>query len=147
MTRPKVRVQYMVASHTVRQYGTNPTSDLLGVAYRIVYPPDTEFPVTVGQIDLFTRFYIRTAASDDFFVRLWSVGTDGLPEGLIDTFGPYHVDFPSDRTVLDRSFRVKYMTVARPGRYALCLSRRRNSNWRGDRWAVLATEYIAIERG
>jgi hypothetical protein len=147
MSRLKVRVQHMVACHTVRQYGTNPTAELLAVAYRIQYPLDTEFPVTVPQIDLFTRFFVFRPGAATVFIRIREVRTDASDEELVATSGPYRVDFPTADSNLDRSFRVKYLHVPRPGTYAFRLCRRVTKSWKGSGWKVLATEYVSIGRG
>ena len=146
MSRPKIRVQHMVAGHSVRQYGSNPTSDLLGVAYRIIYSPDTEFPVTVPQIDVFTRFFVEHPGTDEFVVRVWSLGVSGQQPSFVRAFGPHRVIFPVDEVHLDCRFRVKYLQAPRPGMYALRLCRPK-AGWRGVRWSILATEYILINRG
>jgi hypothetical protein len=61
----RLRVQHCLVNQTTRQYGQNPTSDLLGVDYFHTVPPDTEFPRTVGKLELFVRFF----------------GTDGIGVG------------------------------------------------------------------
>ncbi len=51
-----LHVQYCVLTTVTRQYGSRPTSDLLGVDYYQTVPADTEFPRRLGTRVLFVRF-------------------------------------------------------------------------------------------
>lgn len=109
-----VRVQHCVVNLTTRQYGPNPTSDLLGVDYFHTVPADTEFPRTFAKLELFVRFF-----GDD--------GITGRVRVTVTRLAPYgsnrervyrrlfDVSTPGVRgsVVLDRGF--KLMNVVVPG--------------------------------
>ena len=51
----RLAVQQCVVCKTIRQFGPNPTTDLLGMDYFYTVPADTEFPQP-GNLELFVRF-------------------------------------------------------------------------------------------
>ena len=144
----RLRVQQCVVNRATRQYGPNPTSDLLGVDYFHTVPADTEFPRTLGQLELFVRFFgdngiagrVRATASrlypdvsdrELIYRRLFEVSVPGVS-------GP---------VVLDRGFKLVNVLVPGEGTCAVRVARRVRRRWEARRaWRILATDYIHIAR-
>lgn len=141
-----VRVHHFVATLTTRQYGPHPTSDLLGVDYTHDVPADTEFPRRLGQIDLFTRFYLEQATQTAFLVLVrW---TDSLDEQRkwVGRYGPYTVGFAPTDIVRDHVFRLQNVQLPGVGRYAIVLGARRPPDWKGRKYMKLTETHFAVER-
>ena len=144
MKRPRYRVQHAVLARIVRQYGTPPTSDLLGLRYTHTWTPDIEFPRHLAQVDLFTRFLVYDDGAEDFYVRVWRLVGDDR-HTLMGTFGPFRVQFDRDVTHADRYFRLRDVRLEGIGPYAIKLCRRSSVGWKGKRLKVLKTEYFQVE--
>jgi hypothetical protein len=144
MSRPNVRVQHAVLCHTTRQYGSVPTSDLLGVQYTYAFPPDREFPQRVPQMDLFTRFFIERPGTDDLYVRVWRLFPDGRQTPMCK-YGPFRVQFQPGDGFRDQHFRLRDVRVEGKGSYAVKLCRKMSRGWKGKRYQVLKTEYFHVE--
>ena len=54
MKQTRIIARHLVANLTTRQYGANPTSDLLEVNYWFNCPPDVELPIRIERVDLVT---------------------------------------------------------------------------------------------
>lgn len=146
MARPRVQVQHAVLCPVVRQYGTTPTSDLLGVCYTYTYTPDLEFPRHIPQVDLFTRFFVYAPGVAEFFIRVWRLDGDGTLHTRMGSFGPYRVQFTPGKVFADRPFRMKNVRLEGVGVYAVRLCIKRRHRWRGVRYHTLATEYFQVVR-
>lgn len=146
MARPRIQVQHAVLCPIVRQYGTTPTSDLLGVCYTYTYAPDLEFPRHIPQVDLFTRFFVHRPGAAEFVLRVWRLDGDGSLLARMGSFGPYQVQFTRGSFVTDRSFRMKNVRVDGVGTYAVRLCMKRKHRWQGVRYQILATEYFQVVR-
>ena len=144
MSRPKVHVQHAVLCHTTRQYGSAPTSDLLGVQYSYTFPPDKEFPQRLPRVDLFTRFFIDRPGVQDFYVRVWRLLPDGRQTPMCK-YGPFRVQFPSRVVFRDQHFRLRDIHLGGIGRYAVKLCRKVSRGWKGTRFRILKTEYFNVE--
>lgn len=144
MSRPKVRIQHAVLCHTTRQYGSAPTSDLLGVQYTYTFPPDMEFPQRLPQVDLFTRFFIDRPGTEEFYVRVWRLFPDGRQTPMCK-HGPFRVQFPTGRNFRDQHFRLRDVRVEGVGAYAVRLCRKVSHKWEGTRFRILKTEYFEVE--
>ncbi len=96
----RLRVQHCVVNVTTRQYGPIPTSDILGVDYFHTVPADTEFPRTLGKLELFVRFF----------------GTDGVSGSVRVTVSHLNVLVPGEGTYAVRvTRRVRRPWEAKPG--------------------------------
>ncbi len=146
MARPRVQVQHAVLCPIVRQYGSAPTSDLLGVCYTYTYAPDIEFPRHIPQVDLFTRFFVYSPGFEEYFLRVWRLAADDAGQTRMGSFGPYPVRFTPGTVFVDRPFRMKNVRVEGVGRYAVRLCVKRNRRWRGVRYRILATEFFQVVR-
>lgn len=110
----RLRVQHCVVNMTTRQYGPNPTSDLLGVDYFHTVPADTEFPRTLSKLELFVRFFGNDGISGSVRVTVSRLAPDGTDRELV-----YRRSFDvtvagvSGQVVLDRGF--KLVNVLVPG--------------------------------
>ncbi len=121
----RVRVQHCIVNATTRQYGPNPTSDLLGVDYFHTVPADTEFPRTLGKLELFVRFFgdngitgrVRITVS-----RLYSNGTDR--ELVYRRMFDITATGVSGSVVLDRGFKLINVLIPGEGTYAVRVARR-----------------------
>ncbi|MDY3555582.1 hypothetical protein R5W24_004725 [Gemmata sp. JC717] len=144
----RLRVQHCVVNMTTRQYGPNPTSDLLGIDYFHTVPADTEFPRTLAKLELFVRFFGTDGVSGRVRVTvsyLWPDGTDRelvyrrlFDVAVHDVTGP---------VVLDRGFKLINVLVPGEGTYAMRVTRRVRRPWEANSgWRVLAADYIQIAR-
>lgn len=144
MSRPKVRVQHAVLCNTTRQYGSAPTSDLLGVQYTFTYTPDLEFPRHLPQVDLFTRFFIDRPGTEEFYLRIWRLFLGGRQTPM-SKHGPFRVQFRSGDEFWDHPFRMKNVRVEGVGTYAVRLCRKVARRWEKPRFHVLKTEFFKVE--
>jgi hypothetical protein len=142
----RVRVHHFVASLTTRQYGPHPTSDLLHVDYTYDVPPDTEFPRRLGQIDLFTRFYLEQAGPTDFFVLVRWTDSPDEQRNRVGRYGPYTVAFDPPDIVRDHVFRLQNIQLPGVGRYAILLVIRRLPDWKGRKFGKLTETHFVVER-
>lgn len=142
----KLDVQHFIANRTTRQYGSNPTSDLLGVDYLVTYPGDAEFPRTVPQFDLFARFFVERMRPTRFIIRVWRLNSRSRNRSRMGSFGPFLVDFRPTDTFRDHGFRLKNVRFEGPGVYAFRLYRGRNHPEKGLVWNLLATEYLSVSQ-
>ena len=144
----RLRVQHCVVNQTTRQYGTNPTSDLLGVDYIYSVPADTEFPDLIGKLELFVRFFDDKPISGNVLITVVQLDPNGFDRSMI-----YNKPFAlAPRTkppleFLDRSFKLMNVRLPAEGLYAIRVSRCTKAEpWQGKRWRVLATEYVFVQR-
>jgi hypothetical protein len=141
-----VAVHHFVANLTTRQYGSHPTSDLLGVDYTYDVPADTEFPRRLARIDLFTRFYLDRAGPTDFYVLVrWTDSPDDQRR-RVGRYGPYTVAFRPTDVVRDQVFRVQNIQLPGIGRYEILLLRRRSPDWKGRKYGILKQTHFLVER-
>lgn len=144
----RLRVQHCVVNLTTRQYGPNPTSDLLGVDYFHTVPADTEFPRSLRKLELFVRFFGTDGAAGRVRVtvtRLWPDGSDR--ELVYRRLFDVSVQGASGAVVLDRGFKLVDGLVPGEGVYAVRVARRVRRPWEAKaRWRVLAADHIAITR-
>ena len=144
----RLRVQHCVVNATTRQYGPNPTSDLLGVDYFHTVPADTEFPRTVGKLELFVRFFGTDGISGRVRVTVSLLNPDGTDRELV-----YRRAFDLSTTaargfvVLDKGFKLLNVLIPGEGTYAVRVTRRVRRPWEARRgWRVLAVDYLYIAR-
>lgn len=142
----RVRVHHFVANLTTRQYGSHPTSDLLGVDYWHEVPADTEFPRTIGRIDLFTRFYLVHARPVKFTVKIWwNDHPSGTPEPT-GSYGPFLVNFHPGTWVQDAALHLHMVRVQGAGRHSIELLRKRRRGWQAGELASVARTDFYVER-
>lgn len=143
----RVAVHHFVANLTTRQYGSHPTSDLLGVDYVHELPADTEFPRWLPRVDLFTRFYLDDAEPCEFFVRAWWMDHPRRRKGqLTGEHGPFTVPFRPGVAVYDHVFRVLNIRLPGEGRYELKLVRYRSGGLKRGGAAIFARTHFRVER-
>ncbi len=135
---------------TVRQYGSHPTSDLLGVDYFYRVPADTEFPKLIPQLDLFVRFRTSDLVRP---VRLL-LTLSYLDEQGDDRLEVYRreVTFsaltPPGEYVVPRSYKLTGLSAPGEGIYCVRILRRTKRSWDNPTgWRVLKADYFAIVRG
>ncbi len=142
----RVSVHHFVANLTTTQSGMHPTSNLLGVDYWYDVPPDTEFPRTIGRMDLFTRFYLLRAKPVEFFIRVLWLDAPERSRREIGRFGPYAVNFKFDETVHDHVFKIFNMRLLGVGRHTFRLLRKRNRSWQGSRFGKMIETHFCVEQ-
>lgn len=148
MSRPRVFVQLCVVNMTTHQYGPHPTSNLLGVDYFRAYPPDTEFPRTIGRLDLFVRFLLRPPNATDPFeiaVHVHRLNPDGTDRQQVNNFR-FPVQVGQDAVAHDHVFRLVNIQIPGEGQYAVRVCRWGRHSWKGEGWRVLATDYFLVIR-
>src|SRR5262249_30484912 len=110
-------------------------------------PADTESPRVFGQMDVFTRFYLRRARPTDFYVHVWWEDDPRGRRTLIGQFGPFNVAFQPADLVRDSSFRLHNVQFRGVGRHTVRLVRRRRAvTPLVGRWDVLVKTHFAVER-
>lgn len=145
MSRSRLDVQLCVVNMTTRQYGPHPTSDLLGVDYLRTYPPDTEFPRTVDQLDVFVRFFVAEMNPTRIAVRVWHLHPDGSRRERVNEHR-FVVPFHPDEVFREHVFRLKNVRIPGEGTYAVQVCRRSRHNWKGFGLRVLGTDYFHVVR-
>lgn len=144
----RVRVQHCIVNATTRQYGPNPTSDLLGVDYFHTVPADTEFPLTLGKLELFVRFFGSNGIAGRVRVTVSRLYSDGSDRQLVYRRA-FNISTPgvTGGVVLDRGFKLINVLIPGEGTYAVRVMRGGRRSWEAKRrWRVLATEYFLISR-
>lgn len=142
-------VQHCIIATTVRQYGSGPTSDLLGVDYFLVVPADTEFPRVAGRLELFLRFFCTgLKAPAPVMITVSQLDADHNEVALIYR---YRLELPAAPTaesqVLDRSIKLVNMSFPGPGLYCVRVLRRDRRDWDYRReWKVAKVEYFYVRR-
>lgn len=140
-----VAVHHFVANLTTRQYGTHPTSDLLGVDYIHDVPVDTEFPRWLPRVDLFARFYLDAAKPTEFLIRVIWRSAPVARQPCQRTYGPFVIPFQVTDVVHDHAFRLVNVQLDGTGWYDVVLYRRRRTV-RGRRWQRLVETHWYVER-
>ncbi|VTU01529.1 unnamed protein product [Gemmataceae bacterium] len=144
----RLRVQLCVVNATTRQYGPNPTSDLLGVDYFRTVPADTEFPRTVGKLELFVRFFGTDGAPGCVRVTVARLNPDGTTRDLV-YLRRFDLAAAGVRgsVILDKGFKLLNVLVPGEGTYAVRVLRRVRRRWNGrSTWRVLGVDYLRIAR-
>lgn len=144
----RLRVRHCVVNRTTRQYGPNPTSDLLGVDYFHTVPADTEFPRSLGKLELFVRFFGTDGISGRVRVTVSHLKPDGTDRELVYR---RQFDLPTSYArglvVLDKGFKLINILIPGEGTYAVRITRRVRRPWEArSGWRVLATDYLYIAR-
>ena len=144
----RLRVQHCILNDTTRQYGSHPTSDLLGVDYVHSLPADTEYPRFVPKLELFVRFVFQDRLCGTVRITMTELDDDGDDIRRI-----YARDFAlpliEDKGVLfiDRSFKLVNLMIPGDATYAIRVMRRsRQAPWMKPYWKTLATEYVLFSR-
>jgi hypothetical protein len=144
----RLRVQHCVVNMTTRQYGPNPTSDLLGVDYFHTVPADTEFPRTLSKLELFVRFFGTDGVAGRVRITVSYLFPDGTDRELVYRKS-FDITVPgsSGAVVLDRGFKLINVLVPGEGTYAVRVTRRVRRPWEAKPgWRVLAVDYFHIAR-
>jgi hypothetical protein len=138
-------MQLCVVNRATRQYGSHPTSDLLGVDYWYAVPPDTEFPWTIPRLDLFVRFLVAGLGPTAISVRVFRLADDG---GVLARMCEYQFTVPFDPAdrVREQSFRLPNVPLTGEGLYAVRVGRPFRHRWKGPRWRPLGTDYFYVVR-
>lgn len=144
MSRRRLKVLACLLNRVTRQYGSCPTSDLLGVCYRYAVPPDTEFPHEVARLDLFVRFQPYRLGPTRVRVRIVRLDPDGSDMERVSAYS-FVVPFAPTDAVRDHVFRLVSIRLPGPGVYAVRVGRRLRG-WSGPRWQTLGTDYFLVER-
>lgn len=142
----RVTVHYFVANLTTRQYGSHPTSDLLGVDCVHEFPVDAEFPCWLTRVDLFTRFYLTEAPPTEFLFRVVWRSAPFVRRPCERHYGPFTIPFQPSEVVHDHAFRLVNVRLDGVGWYDVKLYRRRSSKTRGRRWQRLVETHWFVER-
>lgn len=146
MKRAIVKVQSVLAARVIRQYGPDRTTfDLLQVKYTRLKPPEREYPFSIGQIDLFVRFFVYRPGAQRLKIRLYHADPRRDREKAVQKFGPFPIVFAENSGVRDETFRLPDVTVPLPGTYALELRHRIPHRWDGSEQRILARHYFAVE--
>lgn len=144
MSRPRLDVQLCAVNTTTHQYGPDPPSNnLLGVDFLRAVPPDTEFPRTLGRLDVFVRFFVAHLESTTIAVRVWHLNPDGTDRERVNEY-LFEVPFQPSEIFRDRVFRLVNVRLPGEGDYAVRVCRRARHKWKRDRWRVLATDYFRV---
>jgi hypothetical protein len=151
----RLDVQQCIVSTAIRQYGPNPTSDLLGVDYFYTVPADTEFPRTI-KLELFARFFGIDQSPTWVFLTVMYLSQNGSDREEVYR---KRFDLPflnqSGRVVLDRGFKLMNVLLVGEGEYAVRVLRPRRqrrqyntgSKWQESaEWRILAADYFAVGR-
>ena len=145
----RLRVQHCVLNMTTRQCGPHPTSDLLGVDYFRTVPADTEFPYTLGRVELFVRFFASNLAATRIRITVSWLNPDGTDRRTV--YRRHHHLSPTNGpgwVVDDRGFKLLFVVCPGEGKYAVRVWRRSRRGWQtGPDWRLLATEYFSVTRG
>jgi len=144
MSPKNLVAHHFIANLTTRQYGSNPTSDLLGVDYWIAIPEERELPIRLERIDLFTRFYLQNVERAIFRVELATDSRRGDSQETVSGFGPYDVSFRNGSSVADHVFRMSNVVLNRVGMFTVRLYRRRKSRFRGIVWRPLCETHFYL---
>lgn len=142
-------VQHCILATTVRQYGSRPTSDLLGVDYTYTVPADTEFPRIASRLEVFLRFYVTgLKRPKPIRITVSHLDADGNHREVI-----FQYQFllstlsPSGTLVVDRSVKLVNMSLPGPGTYCVRVLRRAKRVWdHRPQWRVAKVEYFSVER-
>ena len=143
MSRPRLNVQLCVVNATTHQYGPHPASNLLGVDFLREYSPDTEFPRTIGQFDVFVRFFVSNLGPSEIAVRVWHLNADGTNKERVNSY-LFNVPFQTGEVFRDRVFRLLNVHLPGEGDYAVRVCRKVRHRWKGERWRVMATDYFRV---
>ena len=144
----RLRAQHCVVNMTTRQYGSHPTSDLLGVDYFHTVPADTEFPRTLGKLELFVRFFADNGIAGRVRVTVSRLHPNGTSRELV-----YRKRFDlaasnvGGSVVLDKGFKLINVLIPGEGTYVVRVTRRGRRSWETRaRWRILAVDYLYIVR-
>ena len=144
----RLRVRHCVVNRTTRQYGPNPTSDLLGVEYFHTVPADTEFPRALGKLELFVRFFGTDGVAGRVRITVSLLNPDGTDRELV-----YRkvFDLPTSAVrgsvVLDRGFKLLNVLVTGEGTYTVRVARRVRRRWASRPvWRVLGVDFLSVRR-
>lgn len=143
----RVRVHHFVVARVVKpQSQTWRASDLFGASHWLDVPADTEFPYTVPQLSLFTRFYLDRAKPTNFRARIWwRDHPSGIPEE-VGTFGTFQVPFVPTEGVRDRSFNLHNIRLLGVGEHTIELLREKIVENDENEWLPIAWTYFYVER-
>lgn len=133
---------------TTRQYGSHPTSDLLGVDYFYTVPADTEFPRMLGKLELFVRFFGTDLRPCRVLVTMKHMTPAGASGRLI--YKKWFPVTPVGRpgfVVIDRAYKLQTILLPGVGVYVIRVLRRVRRPWKVKLdWQRLAIEYVAVVR-
>jgi hypothetical protein len=144
----RLRVQHCVVNMTTRQYGPNPTSDLLGVDYFHTVPADTEFPRTLAKLELFVRMFGTDGIAGQVRITVSHLHPDGMDRELVyrKTFA-LPASVARGLVVLDRAFKLINVLLPGEGTYAVRVTRRVRRPWEAKPgWRILAADYLYVSR-
>ena len=144
----RLRVQQCVLNRTTRQYGTHPTSDLLGVNYFHPVPGDTEFPYRLGPLELFARILSEDRVGGKVLITVALLNENHSVRQVVYR---KRVSLPTVEIagpiVVATSFKLMNVVVPAEGLYAVRMVRRVRRRWEEKAsWRLLATDFLWIER-
>lgn len=144
----RLRIQHCIISNITRQYGTHPTSDLLGVDYFHTVPAHKEFPYYVSGLELFVRFLGTRRIRGRIRITVSQIDDEGFGDPLDLRSTLFAPTAHSDGVlVLDKGFKLINMMIPEEGTFAVRVHRRiRPHSWSPPEWRVLATEWICLSR-
>jgi hypothetical protein len=144
----RLHVQHCIVNATTRQYGSGPTSDLLGVDYFRTVPADTEFPKSLSKLELFVRFIGDDGIGGRVRITISRLSVSGEDRELVyRTLFDIATPGVSGRVVHDRGFKLINVLIPGEGTYAVRVMRGVRRPWEAKRgWQVLAVEYFHIAR-
>lgn len=143
----RLRVLHCLVNSTTRQYGSPPSSDLLGVNYFRTVPADTEFPRRYGPLEVFVRFSAARRIGGRVRVVVSYLNPDGTDRQVIFRKA-YTLPNLSDPAgvLLDQSFKLPNIDLPGEGVYVVRVVRRVRQGWASGR-RVLGRDYFSITRG
>ena len=142
-------VQHCILATTVRQYGSRPTSDLLGVDYFVPVPADTEFPRLAGRMELFLRFFSTgLRVPTRVMITVSHLDADHNELALIYR---HRLELPGTSTpeprVHDRTVKLANLSFPGTGLYCVRVLRRARRAWDYRRaWKIAKVEYFSVQR-
>jgi hypothetical protein len=138
-----------LVSRVIRQYGPNPTSDLLGVDYFVDVPADTEFPKRIGPLELFVRFVGVNGIRGRVRVVVSYLNPDGSDrQVMFRKVYPLPTVVAAGDVILARGFKLVDLDVPGEGTYAVRVARRVRRPWEAKAGRrVLGADYFQVRRG
>jgi hypothetical protein len=150
MAKPKFSVQHFIACLNAAwegSPGSRTARTLEGVHHIFVVPPGAEPPFSFGEVWLYVRLF-RTNQSEgrrEFSVRLiWLDALGGPQHVFIRPLMP--VRFSNQEPVANVAWAVRPVVFPGVGQYEFRLRARTRRKWSGTKHAIVAREFITIER-
>ena len=144
----QLRIQHCILNSVTRQYGSRPTSDLLGVNYIRGVPVDTEFPKYSPRFEVFVRFFAFKTRRRRIYVTITWLQPAGRNREVVYSQA---FDLPplgdTDGGYYDHSFKFVNVFIPGEGDYSIRFAQRVRRPWEvRARRKSLAIEYFRVQR-